>query len=129
MLSKGAVNVHAYGCVQAIHPGYGFLSENEAFSRMCLANNIEFIGPPGQVCDCVLYRMIEQSDCQYVLRVLNWWYMPYACSLFCCRATCVTLIRVPETARYERYFMGNNVVTMDSQRIAGDPRHGLQIRI
>jgi acetyl-CoA carboxylase, biotin carboxylase subunit len=29
---------------QAIHPGYGFLSENEAFSRLCASNGIEFIG-------------------------------------------------------------------------------------
>lgn len=29
----------------AIHPGYGFLSENEEFSRMCAECGIEFIGP------------------------------------------------------------------------------------
>jgi len=29
----------------AIHPGYGFLSENAAFSRLCQQNNIIFIGP------------------------------------------------------------------------------------
>ncbi len=31
---------------QAIHPGYGFLSENADFCRMCEAANIKFIGPP-----------------------------------------------------------------------------------
>jgi 3-methylcrotonyl-CoA carboxylase alpha subunit len=31
---------------QAIHPGYGFLSENEAFAESCAAAGIAFIGPP-----------------------------------------------------------------------------------
>jgi geranyl-CoA carboxylase alpha subunit len=30
----------------AIHPGYGFLSENEDFAVACADNNITFIGPP-----------------------------------------------------------------------------------
>src|SRR5260370_11922450 len=32
--------------VQAIHPGYGFLSENPHFAEVCRACKIEFIGPP-----------------------------------------------------------------------------------
>jgi urea carboxylase len=31
--------------VEAVHPGYGFLSENVEFGRACADNNIEFIGP------------------------------------------------------------------------------------
>jgi acetyl-CoA carboxylase biotin carboxylase subunit len=32
--------------VDAIHPGYGFLSENADFAEICRECNIEFIGPP-----------------------------------------------------------------------------------
>ena len=32
--------------VQAIHPGYGFLSENPNFAEVCRTSGFEFIGPP-----------------------------------------------------------------------------------
>lgn len=36
---------------EAIHPGFGFLSENSKFSTMCEEMNIKFIGPSGIVMD------------------------------------------------------------------------------
>ena len=35
--------------VDAIHPGYGLLSENASFAEVCRASNIKFIGPPAEV--------------------------------------------------------------------------------
>lgn len=36
---------------QAIHPGFGFLSENSKFATMCEEMNIKFIGPSAQTMD------------------------------------------------------------------------------
>ncbi len=35
----------------AIHPGYGFLSENSDFSKICNDNNISFLGPSSDTID------------------------------------------------------------------------------
>ena len=41
-ISKGA---------EAIHPGFGFLSENARFAELCIECGIRFIGPKGEVID------------------------------------------------------------------------------
>ncbi|MFG6395595.1 MAG: acetyl-CoA carboxylase biotin carboxylase subunit [Lachnospiraceae bacterium] len=38
---------------QAIHPGFGFLSENSTFAAMCEECNIKFIGPSAKVIDAL----------------------------------------------------------------------------
>ena len=34
---------------EAIHPGFGFLSENQKFAKLCEECNITFIGPPSEI--------------------------------------------------------------------------------
>ena len=43
--------------VDAIHPGYGFLSENANFAEVCEASHITFIGPSP-----TLIRMMGEKD-------------------------------------------------------------------
>ena len=46
LLSEKVIEAAKRTGAQAIHPGYGFLSENAGFCRMCAAEGITFIGPP-----------------------------------------------------------------------------------
>jgi len=43
--------------VDAIHPGYGFLSENANFAEVCAASDIAFIGPPAEA-----IRLMGEKD-------------------------------------------------------------------
>merc|ERR1712088_512231 len=42
----GILEVAKRSGAQAIHPGYGFLSENVEFADMCAQNGVIFVGPP-----------------------------------------------------------------------------------
>ena len=51
------------GC-EAVHPGYGFLSENAEFARKCMENGLTFIGPDPDVID----RMGEKSNAKQTMK-------------------------------------------------------------
>ena len=46
---KAIISVALATGAEAIHPGYGFLSENYEFASLCEENDICFIGPPSEV--------------------------------------------------------------------------------
>ena len=51
------------GC-EAVHPGYGFLSENADFVRACEENDLVFIGPPADVME----RMGDKAQAKVEMR-------------------------------------------------------------
>ena len=54
----GLVNLAATTGCDAIHPGYGFLSENAQFARACKERGIIFIGPEADV----IHRMGDKTE-------------------------------------------------------------------
>lgn len=63
-----------HGC-DAVHPGYGFLSESATFAGKCAANGIQFIGPSAETLsllgDKVRARMLAEEHGVPVVRGLS----------------------------------------------------------
>ena len=51
LLANTILHVAAATACDAIHPGYGFLSENGGFARQCASEGMTFIGPPAETID------------------------------------------------------------------------------
>ncbi|HEY4346011.1 MAG TPA: acetyl-CoA carboxylase biotin carboxylase subunit [Gaiellaceae bacterium] len=54
------------GC-DAVHPGYGFLSENPAFVEACTDNDLVFVGPPA----AVMETMGDKISARVAMRAAN----------------------------------------------------------
>ncbi|TXI13960.1 MAG: pyruvate carboxylase [Pedobacter sp.] len=55
------IAVAKYSAVDAIHPGYGFLSENQEFAKRCAQNGVIFIGPRPDVMNALGDKVIAKS--------------------------------------------------------------------
>ncbi len=49
---------------QAVHPGYGFLSEKAEFSRACRKEKIRFIGPPPEAMEALGNKIAARKQAQ-----------------------------------------------------------------
>ena len=77
------------GNVQAIHPGYGFLSENAHFNQVCRDCKIDFIGPTPQA----MARLGDKNSARQLAREANVPVVPGSDGLVNDEATAVRLAR------------------------------------
>ena len=57
---------------QAIHPGYGFLSENSEFIKKCEDTGIIFVGPPSHVVQGMLIKRTGFLNCSVGNGIACW---------------------------------------------------------
>ena len=53
--------------IDAIHPGYGFLSENAVLALQCELNNIQFIGPSSKLIEMLGHKI----NCKHIVQQCN----------------------------------------------------------
>lgn len=57
----------------AVHPGYGFLSENAGFAQLCHQNGIAFVGPPAAAIRSMgAFHAIPRSWPALSVSILDW---------------------------------------------------------
>ncbi|MCH2043328.1 MAG: pyruvate carboxylase [Saprospiraceae bacterium] len=61
------IRIAKENAVEAIHPGYGFLSENVTFARRCTEEGITFVGPRSEV----MQQLGDKVDAKLIARELR----------------------------------------------------------
>lgn len=92
---EAILNVATQAHVDAIHPGYGFLSENPAFAEMCVAQDIAFIGPS---CTC-MSRAKPKDKARRIAKAINIPVVPGSEGAIICDAQGIGINRAIEIAR------------------------------
>lgn len=63
LLQNDIIDIAIQSGCDAIHPGYGFLSENTKFAQLCADHNIQFIGPSASA----IHQMGDKAQSKYIM--------------------------------------------------------------
>ena len=65
--SKKIIEIAKESGCEALHPGFGFLSENASFAEECNSNQVKFIGPPSSA----IVQMGSNSASKNIMTAAN----------------------------------------------------------